>query len=475
MVMSGSGASAFYPVRQLEPWTGYLISLFLHELLERAELGKSIMEEPNSDKGAHNSAPPSNDEAEVAPTANDQVPPSSVSSSEHTHRSHGIVRRLLVFVVLAILVVAGFQFFQRQKTDKAQAARPAPAPAGVLITTATARQGDIGVYESALGTVTPLSTITVKSRVDGQLMSVNYSEGQMVRKGDVLIQIDPRPFQAALLQAQGQYDRDKALLENANVDLNRYTAAYAKKAIQKQLLDTQVALVHQDEGTLKLDQGQVDNAKVQLAYCQITSPISGRVGLRLVDPGNIVHASDTTGMLVITQMQPISVIFSVAEDYLPQIRQQTRRGNRLGVEAFDRSQQKQLGTGTLLTFDNEIDPTTGTIKLKASFPNSDNALFPNQFVNAQLLVDTHRGVTLVPTPAIQRSAQNTFVFVVKPDSTVSMQNVTVGMTHGDTTEVSGLNPGVTIAIDGFDKLQNGAKVIVRKPGDNSGNAGRTSQ
>ena len=433
------------------------------------------MEEPNSDKGAHNSAPPSNEEAEVAPAANDQVPPSSVSSSEPNHRSHGRVRRLLVFAVLAILVVAAFLFFQRQKADKAQTARPAPAPPGVLITTATSRQGDIGVYVSALGSVTPFNTVTVKSRVDGQLMSVNYREGQMVRQADVLIQIDPRPFQAALTQAQGQYDRDKALLENANVDLNRYQIAYSKNAIQKQLLDTQVALVHQDEGILKNDQGLIDNAKVQLAYCQITSPITGRVGLRLVDPGNIVHASDANGMLVITQMQPISVIFSVAEDYLPQIRRQLQRGNRLKVETFDRSEQKQLASGTLLTFDNEIDTTTGTIKLKASFPNNDGTLFPNQFVNAQLLVDTHRGVTLVPTQAIQRSAQNTLVFTVKPDSTVAMQNVTVGVTNGGVTEVSGLDPGVTIAVDGFDKLQNGAKVVVRKPGDNSGIAGRANQ
>jgi multidrug efflux system membrane fusion protein len=370
-----------------------------------------------------------------------------------------------VFAFLAVVVVVSILFFQRRESGKAKAERPAPAPNGVMITTATARRGDIGVYVSALGSVVPLNTVTVKSRVDGQLMSVNYREGQMVHQGDVLAQIDPRPFQAALLQVQGQYDRDKALLENANIDLNRYQIAYSKNAIPKQQLDTQVATVHQDEGILKNDQGQIDNAKVQLAYCQITSPITGRVGLRLVDAGNIVHASDANGMLVITQLQPINVVFSVAEDYLPQIRQQLIRGNRLRVEAFDRAQQKQLSTGTLLTFDNEIDTTTGTIKLKSTFPNSDNSLFPNQFVNAQLLVDTHRGVTLVPTAAIQRSAQNTFVFVVKPDSTVTMQNVTVGVTNGGLAEVSGLDPGAVIAVDGFDKLQNGAKVMVRKGGE----------
>jgi len=297
----------------------------------------------------------------------------------------------------------------------------------------------------------------------------------MVHQGDLLAQIDPRPFQAVLTQAQGQYDRDKALLENANIDLNRYQIAYSKNAIPKQQLDTQVATVHQLEGTVKNDQGQIDNAQVQLSYCRITSPLNGRVGLRLVDPGNIVHASDANGMLIITQLQPISVVFNVAEDYLPKIQQQLRRGNRLKVEAYDRALQKQISTGTLLTFDNEIDTTTGTVKLKSTFPNNDNTLFPNQFVNAQLLVDTHRGVTLVPTQGIQRSAQSTFVFVLKPDSTVAMQNVTVGVTNGGLTEVSGLEPGATIAVDGFDKLQNGAKVVVRKPGENPANSGRTNQ
>jgi membrane fusion protein, multidrug efflux system len=367
---------------------------------------------------------------------------------------------LVVFLVVAL---AGFLILQhRQKAIVAASKAPPPQPPGVAITTATATQGNIGVDINALGSVTPLSTVQVKSRVDGQLMSVNYREGQMVKQGDVLAEIDPRPFQAQLTQAEGQYERDKALLENANIDLSRYQIAFSKNAIPKQLLDTQVATVHQFEGIVKLDQGQIDNAKVQLAYCQITSPISGRVGLRLVDPGNIVHAADTNPMLVITQLQPISVVFSVAEDYLPKIQAQLHRGNKLTVDAFDRAQQTKISSGLLLTFDNEIDTTTGTIKLKATFPNRDNALFPNQFVNARLLVATQRGVVLVPTAAIQRNAQDSFVYVVKADQTVAMQTVTVGTTDGNVAAVEGLKAGDTVAVDGFDKLQNGVKISVHR-------------
>jgi membrane fusion protein, multidrug efflux system len=347
---------------------------------------------------------------------------------------------------------------QRHLLWQSQRSHAGPAVRAVPITTAVARKGDLGSYITALGTVTPVYTVNVTSRVDGEITAVNYREGQMVHKGDSLIEIDPRPYQAQLLQYQGQLGRDQALLNESRIDLTRYQAALSRNAIAKQQVDDQQQVVYQYEGTVKLDEGLVESAKVLVAYCHIASPIDGRVGLRLVDPGNIVHAANTTAMLVITQLQPITVIFNVAEDLLPEIQTKLDQGHTLTVDALDRDQKKKLASGSLLTTDNQIDPTTGTVRLRAIFPNKDNSLFPSQFVNASLLVDTLRGVTIVPTPAIQRNAQGAFVYLIKPDLTATLRSVTVGVTDGNNTAVQGLEPGGVVASNGFDKLQEGVKV-----------------
>jgi multidrug efflux system membrane fusion protein len=311
--------------------------------------------------------------------------------------------------------------------------------------------------------------------VDGQIVSVNYVEGQMVHKGDLLVQIDPRPYQAALTQAEGTLAHDEALLNEARIDLDRYQLAFNRNAIAKQQLDDQVQTVKQYEGSVKNDQGTVASAATNLDYATIKAPIDGRVGLRLVDPGNIVTAASGTPLVVITQLQPITVIFSVAEDYLPQIQKQLRQGNKMAVDAFDRNQQVKLASGKLLTLDNQIDTTTGTVKLKAIFENSDISLFPNQFVNARLLVDTQQNATLVPTAAIQRNAQGAFVYVVKPNQTAAIQTVTIGTTDGGNAAVQGVKSGDVIAITGFDKLQDGVKVSVQKPvGEGNGSANASS-
>ena len=315
---------------------------------------------------------------------------------------------------------------------------------------------------TGLGTVTPLSTVTVRSRVDGQLMDVDLREGQVVHKGDVIAHIDPRPFQVQLAQAEGQAAKDEAALRDAKIDLQRYQALIARDAIPQQQVDAQVATVDQLTGALKSDQSQIASAELNLTYCRITAPITGRVGLRLVDPGNIVHAADQTGLIVITQVEPIAVVFTIPEDNLPMVLEQVRKGRRLEVEAFNRDLNTRLATGSLLTVDNEIDPATGTVKLKATFANADGGLFPNQFVNARLLVDTIHGALIVPTAAIQRSPQSTFVYAVASDRTVAMRTVQVRMTDGDRTAiVSGVTPGEEVVTEGVDRLQPGMQVAIR--------------
>ena len=364
-------------------------------------------------------------------------------------------------VLVVIAIVVAYEVYGHYQTAKQTAqTKAAAAQRSVPVTTATVAKGDIGVYVEALGAVTPVYTVNVTSRVQGQIMQISYREGQMVHKGDPLVDIDPRPYQAALEQTQGQLAHDQAVLAEAKIDLARYQAALARNAIAEQQVADQQQTVLQDEGTVKNDEGTVANATVNLAYTHITSPIDGRVGLRLVDPGNMVQANSTAGLVVITQLQPITVIFSVAEDYLPEIQKQLRQNHKMEVDAFDRSQETLLATGSLLTLDNEVDPTTGTIKLRAIFPNKDSSLFPNQFVNARLLVETQQGATLVPTAAIQRSSQSAFLYVIGADQTAKMRNITVGTTDGNITAVEGVQPGEVIATNGFDKLQDGVKVSV---------------
>jgi multidrug efflux system membrane fusion protein len=379
---------------------------------------------------------------------------------------------LLVLALMATALVIAYLYWPGTESGKDTRGRGGPVgardrPAPVV--TETVHSGDLPIYLTGLGTVTPRHSVTVRSRVDGQLLRVAFQEGQTVQAGDLLAEIDPRPFQVQLLQAQGALTRDQALLANARIDLDRYQTLYQQDSGSKQQWDTQKALVDQYKGAIQTDQAQIENAKLQLTYARITAPIGGRIGLRLMDPGNIVHTSDATGLVVINEITPITVVFTLPEDHLPMVLRRTNTGARLPVEAFDRSRKKRLATGSLLTLDNQVDTTTGTFRLKAEFPNQDGALFPNQFVNVRLLADTLNDATLVSTAAIQRGVQGTFVYVVGPERTVSVRLVRLGPIEGDVVAIEdGLSPGESVVIDGADKLRDGAKVEPK--GDDGGAA-----
>jgi multidrug efflux system membrane fusion protein len=362
---------------------------------------------------------------------------------------------LLLLIALGVLLF----FRHREAAEKAAALAASKPPPGIPITTATAQKGSIGIYLDSIGTVTPVYTASITSQVNGQVVAVHYTEGQIVNKGDPLIDIDSRPYRATLLQAQGTLERDQGVLAQAQMDLDRYRAAWARNAIAKQIVDDQEKLILQDQGTVKNDQGTVQYDQIQVDFCSITAPISGRVSLRLVDPGNVVQAGSTTTLAVITQLQPITVIFTIPEDSLGQVQSRLNKKAKLPVDAFDRSGNTKIASGLLLTLDNQIDTTTGTVKGRAQFANKNDALFPNQFVNTRLLVNTLQGVTLVPSSAIQQNGQASFAYVIQ-DNIAHMRSITAGITNGGVTQVTGIGPGDVVANSSFDKLQDNAKVVV---------------
>jgi multidrug efflux system membrane fusion protein len=376
-------------------------------------------------------------------------------------------RRLVVISVLVLLVVAGIVWWARQGSAPQPSGGAGGAGGGrnaapMSIVPETVGKGDIGINLNALGTVTSLATVTIRTQISGYLQKIDFKEGDDVKKGDLLAEIDPRPYEATLAQAKGQLARDEAMLKGAQVDLARYQGLAAQNAVPHQTLDTQVALVAQDQGTVEADRATVKSAEVNLQYCRILSPLDGRVGLRQVDQGNYVTPGDANGLVVITQLQPISVLFTVPEDNLQAISKRLQAGAVLPAAAYDRSGATKIADGTLQTFDSQIDPTTGTIKLRAQFPNDTRVLYPNQFVNVRLLLDTHKDVTTMTTSGVQRGVPGTFVYLINADNTVSVRPVKLGVTDGDRVEVvSGLAPGDRIVIDGADKLRDGAKINLR--------------
>src|SRR5580698_4146303 len=365
---------------------------------------------------------------------------------------------LLVFALILVLILRHHDNTQ-QTAGAGRGRRGFGGP--VTLTVTTAQKGDIGVYQDAIGTVTPVYTASIYNQVTGVITQVHYREGETVRKGDPLVDIDPRQFEAQVESAQGALERDTNLLAQAKMDLERFQTAWSKNAIAKQQLDDQEKLVAQDEGLVKSDQGTLDFDKVQLSYCHIVAPFTGRVGLRLVDPGNLVQASGSTVLAVIAQVQPITVVFTIAQDFLPQVLEQIHHGAHLSVDAYDREQTRKIATGKLFALDNQIDTTTGTLKLRASFDNRDNSLFPNQFVNTRLLVTTQHGMTLIPSSAIQHNGQNSFVYVIT-NGVANVKDVKPGTTDKGITAVEGINPGDVLATSSFEKLQNGSKIIISK-------------
>jgi membrane fusion protein, multidrug efflux system len=399
------------------------------------------------------------------------VPQQQTLTASTASKSRSKLKGEVLYCLIAILAIGGLLAL-RSGMQKKESPTVSEASQSVIIRAGTACLGDMGVYIDALGTVTPISTVNIFSQVSGQVLAVHYREGQIVQKGDPLIDIDPRPYQAQLQQAGGLLDHDRAVLKQAEIDLARYREAFGSHAVAKQVLDDQEQVVIQDQGAVKYDLGQVQYAEVQLGYCHITSPASGRVGLRLVDSGNTVFAGGSNALLVITELQPITVVFNVAEDHLGAIQTQLRQHKSLTVEAFDRSGETKVANGTLLTLDNQIDTSTGTVRFRAEFSNRDLTLFPNQFVNARLLVKTLKRAVLVPSAAIQRNGMQAFVFLVDRNN-ISVRNITEQSTDGNTTAVKGVNAGETVALSSFDKLQEGTPVTVEQLSQKKSQKGAT--
>jgi multidrug efflux system membrane fusion protein len=384
------------------------------------------------------------------------APDHQIAAPRPRHKIAWIVLGILLLLALVLAIVLILHHRAEAKKKAAALARPAP---GIAVTSATAQKGNIGVYLNAIGTVTPVYSDSITTQVDGLIVAVHYTEGQRVNKGDALIDIESRPYRATLLQAQGALERDENVLAQARMDLERYRTAWGRNGIAKQILDDQEKLVLQDQGTVKNDQGTVQYDQVQVDFCHITAPIAGRLGLRLVDPGNVVQSSGTVTLAVITQLEPITVIFTIPEDSLRQVEGRLRKGAKLPVDAFDRTAQKKIASGTLLTIDNQIDTTTGTVKGRAQFANTNDVLFPNQFVNTRLLVNTLQGVTLIPASAVQQNGQASFVYIIQ-NNYAHLRTVKPGVTDAGLTQVDGILPGDVVANSSFDKLQDNVAVVV---------------